>query len=95
MRLVRLRTCPLAPAQASFWPVARGLRPWAGVAKTCLLEFGPWDSSQFPPGGADAHPGQANGQLDAGWEVWGCGHELARRPRRSAGAEEEAAGTYS
>lgn len=55
-----LCACALAlspPAQASFWPVARGLRPWAGVAKTCLLKFGPYDSSQFPPGGAGAHPG--------------------------------------
>lgn len=39
---------------------------WAGVAKTCLLEFGPCDSSHFPPGGAGVHPELENGQLDAG-----------------------------
>lgn len=94
---MRMRSCPLStPAQASFWPVARGLRPWAGVVKTCLLEFGPCDSSQFPPGGAGAHPAQANGgQLDAGWGAWGCGHELARGPRRSSSAKKEAAGPDS
>lgn len=40
---------PLAPARASFWPVARGLRPWAGTAKVCLLELGPYDGAEFPP----------------------------------------------
>lgn len=38
---------PSPPALSYLWPVARGLRPWAGVAKACLLEPVPRGSPEF------------------------------------------------
>lgn len=52
LRVLRRRIrLPSAPARASFWPVARGLRPWAGVAKACLPKRSPCRSSEFPSSG--------------------------------------------